>query len=70
MDQVEKMSFDLPGGVHPLPRDEIHLLIEHLNVKEGDSFWEIGVGVPFLAFALSAAANGGVVLATDLRKFI
>jgi hypothetical protein len=68
MDHVTKMFPDLPGGVHALPREEIHLLIAHLGVMDGDTFWEIGVGLPYLAFALSAAAKNGVVLATDLSK--
>jgi hypothetical protein len=37
-----------------------------IDVEEGDTFWELGCGEMKLAFALSAAANGGMVVGTEL----
>jgi hypothetical protein len=58
----------LDGGTHSLSRGNIKKLAIHLGIKKDDTFWEIGVGVPFLAFSLSAAAEGGTVIATDIGE--
>lgn len=63
-------STDIIGGVHPLPLNLVIELCEYIEIQPSDSFWEIGVGVPLLAFSLSAAAFDGVVLGTDLGKLI
>jgi 16S rRNA A1518/A1519 N6-dimethyltransferase RsmA/KsgA/DIM1 with predicted DNA glycosylase/AP lyase activity len=44
-------------------------LIKILNITHGDVCWEIGCGIPKLAFALSAV-TGAEVVATELRKFL
>ena len=51
---------------------DLHIieLCNYIEIENSDSFWEIGVGVPLLAFSLSAAAFDGVVLGTDLGKLI
>ncbi len=69
---VEKDLFcnGLPGGVHAVELKVIKELCVHINVQPADSFWDIGVGLPLLAFSLSAAAINGVVLGTDIRKLI
>jgi tRNA A58 N-methylase Trm61 len=56
----------IPGGVHSLSLDVIKVLAEHIGIQKGDTFWEIGAGEPFLSFSLSAAAEGGMVIATDV----
>jgi hypothetical protein len=58
----------LPGGVHSLSLDVIKDLAEHIGIQKGDTFWEIGAGEPYLSFSLSAAAEGGMVIATDVGK--
>jgi hypothetical protein len=58
----------IPNGVHSLPEKVINKLILHLGIKKNDTFWEIGVGVPLLAFSLSAAAEGGTVIGTDIGE--
>jgi hypothetical protein len=62
-------SGGMPFGVHSLSLAVIKELIEHIGVKKCDTFWEIGCGEPFLSFSLSAAAEGGMVLATDVGKY-
>jgi hypothetical protein len=59
---------DMIGGVHALSFDVIKALCVHINVQPADSFWDIGVGLPLLAFSLSAAAINGIVLGSDIRK--
>jgi precorrin-6B methylase 2 len=57
------------GGTHALCSGDIKRLIAHLSLNQGDIFWEIGCGVPNLAFSLSAASFGGMVICTDIRKY-
>lgn len=69
---VEKDLFvnGLSGGVHAVELKIIKELCEHIGVMANDSFWDIGVGIPLLAFSLSAAADNGVVLGTDIREIL
>jgi hypothetical protein len=60
---------DLTGGVHALSFHVILELCKHIEVQTSDSFWDIGVGLPLLAFSLSAAAVNGIVLGTDLGNY-
>ncbi len=58
----------LPGGVHAVELAVVKELCLHIGIEKSDGFWEIGVGLPLLAFSLSAAAQGGIVIGTDIRK--
>jgi hypothetical protein len=60
----------LTGGVHALPLNTTTELIQLLKIDREDVFWEIGCGEPYLAFCLSAAAGGSVVVATDLGEIL
>jgi hypothetical protein len=60
-----KYAIDLTGGVHALQLDAVLLLLKWLRVELDDQSWELGCGEMKLAFALSCAAEGGLVLATD-----
>jgi hypothetical protein len=57
-------------GVHALPLIDTLHVINQIGVADGDTFWEIGGGECKLACAFSAAANGGLVVVTELRKFV
>jgi hypothetical protein len=59
---------NLGDGTDALPRDIIKKLASSMRIGPGDSFWEIGCGCPKVAFAFSAAASGGMVIATDKSK--
>jgi hypothetical protein len=63
-------SANLPGGTHKLPIDATFALIQLIRVNDGDVSWEIGCGSLQLAYSLSNAANGGHVVAVDLRKLV
>jgi hypothetical protein len=39
----------------------------NINVKPKDNILDVGVGSPCLVYALSAAADGGVAIGSDLR---
>ncbi len=56
----------MPGGTHYIKEVEVQTIAKHMRIMEGDNIWEIGMGKPFLAFSLSAASNGGKVVATDI----
>jgi hypothetical protein len=56
------------GGTVALSTADIKLLMSHMNIHQNDIFWEIGCGHPKLAFSLSAASMGGMVICTDIRK--
>lgn len=59
----------LGEGTQALPRRVIKELASSMRIKPGDTFWEIGCGCPKVAFAFSAAACCGMVIATDLCEF-
>lgn len=61
-------SAGITGSVHALPFNIIIELCNQIVIKPFDSFWDIGVGEPLLAFSLSAAAVNGMVLGTELSK--
>jgi tRNA A58 N-methylase Trm61 len=66
---VNKMFVSgVTGGTHPLCTKDIRKIAANLGINPGDIFWEIGCGVPNLAFSLSAASFGGMVICTDIRK--
>ncbi len=69
---VEKVLFPtgMTGGTHSLSKKNIKKLIAHLGIKKNDNFWEIGLGLPLLGFSLSAAAEGGTVIGTDIGKYV
>jgi hypothetical protein len=58
----------VPGGTTALCNSDILTLIENIPIDQNEIFWEIGCGTPNLAFSLSAASFGGMVICTDLRK--
>jgi hypothetical protein len=59
-------SMELVTGVHSLPLDVVLELVRLIDMKPNEVSWEIGCGELLLAFGLSSATNGGVVVATDL----
>jgi hypothetical protein len=61
---------DLGPGSEATPLCSAEKLALEIGIKTGDSFWEIGCGAPKLAFAFSAASNGGIVIATDESELI
>ncbi len=67
--EQELFANGLSGGVHAVEIAVIKELCVHIGVQKADSFWDIGIGLPLLAFSLSAAAVNGTVLGTDIRKF-
>ena len=62
-------SLEMSTGVHALPLVDTLSMINQIGVSDGDTFWEIGGGECKLACACSAAANGGLVIVTELRMF-
>jgi hypothetical protein len=59
----------LGEGSQPTPLSVISQLANRINVQDGDTYWDIGCGTPRMAFAMSAASNGGMVLATDYSEY-
>ncbi len=60
-------DLNIPKGY--LPKNVIKRLLMYLRVQPGDTFWELGAGECILAYCLSAAADGGTVVATDIGIF-
>ncbi len=60
-----KYAIELAGGVHALHLEAVLQLISWIGIEVDDQCWELGCGEMKLAFALSCAAEGGLVLATD-----
>jgi precorrin-6B methylase 2 len=58
----------LAKGVHCLPLDMVYELVRVIQIRPLDVSWEIGCGELLLACSLSAAADGGTVVATDLSE--
>ena len=66
-DKARRMfSNVLTGGTHSIKLKYLPRLFKYMNIQPDQVFWEIGMGEPLLAFALSAASQGGQVVATDL----
>jgi precorrin-6B methylase 2 len=55
----------LGDGTQALSRPAIKELAIKMSINPGDTIWEFGCGCPKVAFSFSAAACGGVVIATD-----
>ncbi len=51
------------GGSHNLSKENISKMCK--LISQGENVWEIGFGVPYLAFSL-AAVSGTTVHATDI----
>jgi ubiquinone/menaquinone biosynthesis C-methylase UbiE len=64
------LNLNLSGGVHALSRKHTIELIGLIGVQPDDTCWELGCGEMNLAFALSAASLGGLVIATDLPSVL
>jgi hypothetical protein len=56
-------QLQIPRGY--LPAKVTQTLLGFMNIRAGDTFWELGAGECYLAYCLSAAAEGGVVVVTD-----
>jgi hypothetical protein len=65
---VSGKNNNLGTGSQSAPTHVITELAQRINVSQGDTYWDIGCGTPRMAFSLSAASNGGVVVATDTSK--
>ncbi len=59
----------LGPNTNALPRRAIKEISDSMRINFGDTIWEIGCGCPKAAFAFSAAACGGFVLATDTCSY-
>lgn len=59
----------ISGGTNALDKDSIIKVIKFANIQQGDSVWEIGMGLPYLTLMLAYITKTTVV-ATDIGKII